>query len=143
MQCVARDMIAPAMPHTRSLPLSLRFPNVHLAPRGPVPAQLEEIIEVREAKCLELLGEIAECIGIMERPDGDQLALHPEFGIGEIVARIELRTHQTSAFERALPDQHCRRIGRNRERHERKVSQRCELVHGTVAAPTACPVHSV
>ena len=86
LQFVARDMIAPAMPHTRSLPLSLRFPNVHLAPRGPVPAQLEEIIEVREAKCLELLGEIAECIGIMERPDGDQLALHPEFGIGEIVA---------------------------------------------------------
>lgn len=66
--------------------LSVRLPHVQLAPLGPVPAQLEEIVEVGEAKFLELRGEITECIRVMEWPNSNQLALHPEFRIGEIVA---------------------------------------------------------
>ena len=109
-----------ATPSRQALSLSLL--HIQLAPLGPVPAQLEEIVEVREAKSLELRGEVTECGRVMERPNGNQLALHPEFGIGKIVAGIELGAHQTRALERALADQHRGRIGWNRERHDRKLS---------------------
>lgn len=74
--------IATPTRHASSVPLA----HVQLAPPGPVSAQLEEIVEVCEAKSLELRREVTECVRVMEWPNSNQLALHPEFRIGEIVA---------------------------------------------------------
>src|SRR5580692_10564247 len=82
-------------------------------PLRPVPAQLEEIVEVHESHRLELLNEPRDRLFAHERSDRDQLTLDLKLLWREVEPRIERGALEARAFERLTTNEQRRAAGRD------------------------------
>lgn len=74
-------------------------------PRRPVASELEEVVEVCEAECLEIGDHVLERLLFVDRSERDQVALHPELVRGESQPLIESGAAQTAALIRVAPNE--------------------------------------
>ena len=96
-------------------------------PLRPVSAQLEEVVEVREADRLELGDQLVERRLADDGADGDELTFDAELLVGEAEPFVEAGARQADALERVLTEQQSGTDGGDGKRH-RTSGVRC-LTH--------------
>ena len=69
-------------------------------PLWPTATEFKEVLEVRQAACLQLIHERTERIDIVHGAKRDEITLDAKLGIGEPKASIERRTAQSCSFIR-------------------------------------------
>jgi tRNA uridine 5-carboxymethylaminomethyl modification enzyme len=115
---------------------------MELEPFGPVPAQLEKVVEIGETERLELLDEITDRIVIWQRTDHHQFALHPKFVGRKIQPLIDRGPCQTGDLVRWFANEKHRLSCWHSQRHPSPHGLKCETLpsdrvkHGKSCAPT-------
>jgi tRNA uridine 5-carboxymethylaminomethyl modification enzyme len=109
-------------------PLRSNRTREHGEPRGPVAAQLEVVVEVGQAETLEIVHERGESLGIVNRPDGNDVAFDAKFLGSQTEPFIDGRPSQSCAFVGGARDEQRRCSGVNEEWHEStKLSRQGKL----------------
>src|SRR5688572_14958928 len=83
-------------------------------PARPVPAHLEHVVEVDEPSSLEEFDQRCNHFIGWQRTDCNERTFYPEFRIGQVEARVDLRTQESLALERLSSQEHRRQASCNR-----------------------------
>ena len=90
--------------------------DVNAKPLRPVAAQLAEIIEVHQPGIFQIIHQRADQVVGRQWSDYHEASLHPKLLIGEIEARIDIRSHETHLLIRCFP---------NKDRWSARVDRDC------------------
>lgn len=87
-------------------------------PCGPVAAELEIIVEVRQTEPLEIIDQRGKPIRVENRADDDEIAFNPELLRGQAQPLIDRGAHQRRLLVRCAPNEQRRRPRIYLYRHE-------------------------